>query len=119
MFQEVFVIRVHGIDGASNLKRLTALYGAIPRTLKVRTPYGDDYYFLPGDELVLTSVGKIAAGIDLHGDFGYVAGPGSRTPAGLYEFAQGFGPRDVAIAPAPAWLLALVEADYPYEEDEC
>jgi putative DNA primase/helicase len=105
----IVVLNVDRTEGIVNLKILEASHIKLPRTLKVKTPYGEDYYFRKGDAVVPTSVGKIAAGMDVRGDGGYVVGPGSRTADGAYAFAEGCGPEDVPIAAAPDWLLALVK----------
>jgi putative DNA primase/helicase len=55
-----------------------------------------------------TQLSRIAKGVDVKGDGGYVVGPGSTTPDGVYRFARRRGPDDVEIAEAPAWLLKML-----------
>jgi putative DNA primase/helicase len=74
----------------------------------VRTPNGYHLYFRAPKYRVPNSVSRIANQIDIRGDDGYVVGPGSRTPDGVYRFASGRSLADVEIAQAPAWLLKMI-----------
>ena len=60
------------------------------------------------DYSISNSAGRIAPGIDVRGDGGYVVGPGSKTPGGAYSFVPARGPSEVKIVAAPAWLLRLI-----------
>jgi hypothetical protein len=105
----IFVIDVDGIEGNVRLAGQEALHGKLPRTVKVKTPHGEHYYFRTGDAVIPNSVGKITTGIDIRGDGGYVVGPGSRTLDGVYAFARGCGPQDLPIAEPPRWLFARLQ----------
>ena len=94
----IFVLDVDGMEGHINLAIQEAFHGKLPRTLKVKTPHGDHYYFRTGNAVVPNSAGKIAPNIDVRGEGGYVVGPSSSTPDGVYAFAPGCGPEDVPIA---------------------
>ncbi len=57
------------------------------------------------------SAGRIASGIDVRGDGGYVVVPPSRHRSGAaYRWADGWSPTRVDLAPAPPWLEALAAA---------
>ena len=105
----VFVLDADGPEGAVSLALLETVFGQLPVTLKVNTPHGSHYYFRTGLNAIPNSVGKIADHIDVRGDGGYVVGPGSSTPDGVYAFAPGCGPEEVPIAAAPRWLIARAE----------
>lgn len=111
------------LDADNLMARIEAEARGVPETLTVATPRGTHFYFQhPGWEVKnragrgwtkdLDGVG--VDGWDLRGDGGYVVGPGSYyhpTPneeakgkvAGWYRIE-----RDVPVAQAPDWLLALV-----------
>ncbi len=96
------VLDVDGPDGAASLAQLEAAHGPLPPTASVQTGGGGRHYWflLPAGATARNSVGKLAPGLDIRADGGYVLLPGSRT-ADAYRWE---GPD--AIAPAPAWLLA-------------
>ena len=73
----MFVLDVDGAEGKIELAVLENINGALPRTVKVKTPNGEHLYFRTGNEVVPNSVGKIAAHIDVRGDRGYVDVPGT------------------------------------------
>jgi putative DNA primase/helicase len=103
----IFVMEYDGSDGEESLKRLVEIYGPLPVTVTVETARGRHYYFRasPGFR-VRNSVGRIAKGIEIRGEGGFVVGPGSTHPSGhIYTFRTGRSPGEVGIAPAPAWLL--------------
>jgi hypothetical protein len=104
MASHVFVLDVDGAE--AELKKLEAQHGAIPPTVEVITARGRHLYFKWPDRLVRNSAGKIAPGIDVRGEGGYVLAPPSVHPSGRrYEWSV-----DTAnvIAPAPDWLLAKI-----------
>ncbi|MGO9432027.1 bifunctional DNA primase/polymerase [Rhodoblastus sp.] len=104
----IFVLDVDGPEGKASLLRLARENGLLPKTVRVETPHGEHRYFAtPGYEIP-NSAGRIAPGIDIRGDGGYVVGPGSTTPDGSYRFMPGRAPEDVEIAEAPPWLLKLI-----------
>ena len=92
----LFAVDVDGPNGRAALAALVAEHGQLPKTVKVKTPHGEHYYFrAPPSFLIPTSVGRVGVGIDIRGEGGYVVGPGSRTPAGVYRFAEGCSPDDI------------------------
>lgn len=82
----------------------------IPATFTVRTPSGGlHFYFAAPVDPVQNSSDKIAPGVDVRGEGGFVVGPGSRrADGGLYSVAL-----DVPLAPLPAWLRELAGAAKP------
>ncbi len=97
----------HGRDVLADLARE---YGAEdPRdTYTVATPSGGEHrYFHAPDAPLRNTVGKLGRHVDTRSAGGYIAAPGSirRTTSGLrlYKVA-----RDLPVAPAPAWLVAIL-----------
>ena len=78
---EIFVVDVDGVDAELELRRLEAAHGALPTTVDVITARGRHLYFKVPDTPVRNSAGRIAPGIDVRGDGGYVLAPPSITRA--------------------------------------
>ena len=98
----------HG--GDESLADLEAAHAMLPETQRATTPSGGShahFRFPPGVERVPSSASKIAPGIDVRGDGGYVVMPGSRG----YEWDAGAHPDDVPLADLPEWLLELMLQD--------
>jgi putative DNA primase/helicase len=108
MISGIIALDVDGPKGRASLKALTESKGPLPKTVIVQTPNGWHYYFRAPGYRVPNSVSRIAKGIDVKGDGGYVVGPGSSTPDGVYKFLKGHSPDDVDIAPASEWLLKAI-----------
>lgn len=100
------VIDVDGDEGADSLADLERQWGELPETIRAVTPRGMHYFFVaPGT--VPCSVGRVAPGIDIRGDGGYVVAPPSRHTSGrAYEWDV--APGEDAAAPLPEWLAPLV-----------
>jgi hypothetical protein len=100
---KIFVVDVDGDD--ATLRQL----GDLPPTVQVTTARGKHYYFKYPDVPVLhNSAGKIAPGVDVRGDGGYVLAPPSLHPSGS-RYRWSFGCHN-SIAASPPWLLeALAE----------
>lgn len=93
-----------GIDGVAILNAwLTA--GLLPEdTPLIKTPSGGCHMYLrlpEGHGPVANSASKLAPGVDVRGDRGYVVGPGSTLPNGAYEVLHAAP----AMALCPKWLL--------------
>jgi hypothetical protein len=77
-----------GKDGESTWNALLADLGiAEPATYQVATPRGGRHLYFrapPGLE-IRNSAGKLAENVDVRGSGGFIIGPLSRTPAGIYE----------------------------------
>jgi len=99
----VFVLDVDGEQGFSSLAELVERYGYLPPTLTSTTGKGRHFWFKARGP-ISCSVGKVAPGIDIRGDGGYVVAPPSIHPNGaIYRWATDEPPAD-----APDWLLHLV-----------
>ena len=97
-----------GNGGWDSIDQLETEHGTIPSTPTVATGGGGAHvYFRHPGGMVPNSAGRIAPGIDLRGDGGYVVAPPSLHVSGAtYTWADGFSPDAVPLAPAPSWLLS-------------
>jgi Bifunctional DNA primase/polymerase, N-terminal len=96
----VFVLDVDGEQGLNSLAGLVEQHGLLPPTLTSTTGKGRHYWFVARSPMPC-SVGKIAPGIDIRGDGGYVVVPPSIHPNGaVYRWVNDEPPAD-----APDWLL--------------
>ncbi|MFI1966765.1 bifunctional DNA primase/polymerase [Streptomyces pathocidini] len=95
--------------GATTFEALCERAGQpVPTTYRVRTASGGEHLYFtapPGVRLANTA-GSIAPLIDTRAWGGYVVAAGSTTPTGRYEAVD-----RAAAAPAPSWLLRLLEPD--------
>jgi putative DNA primase/helicase len=101
---QIIVVDIDGDEGKGNFDRLIEANGRVPKTVIVKTPRGRHIYFKAPGYRVLNSASRIAPGIDVRGDGGYVVAPGSTT-ADAYAFKPGRGPDEIEVAVAPEWLL--------------
>jgi hypothetical protein len=99
----IFVVDIDGIEAEAELTKLEAQHGALPLTVEALTSRGRHTYFLWPDRLVRNSAGKVAEGIDVRGEGGYVLAPPSMHPSGR-RYAWSVDSAN-AFAAAPAWLL--------------
>jgi len=105
-----FAVDVDHRNGGDNmLLDLMQKYGQFPSTVETITGNGSHYLFRYPDHASIPSC-KLAAGIDIKSDGGYIVAPGSIHPNGhQYEFEGSSDPFDgIAIVDAPAWLLERV-----------
>jgi hypothetical protein len=103
-----WVLDVDGEDGESSLRKLESEYGMLPATVEVITGKGRHLYFRIGKHTIRNSAGKLAPGIDVRGDGGYVLAPPSIHPSGrAYAWSVDSASE---ITDAPDWLLSLVSA---------
>lgn len=98
----------HGGDQSWEL--LEAQHGKVSTVAVITGSGGRHYYFChPGRKIGNTS-NRLGPGIDTRGDGGYIVAPGSIHKTGKrYEWAPGASPNETLIAPAPEWLLDLIE----------
>jgi len=96
----------HG--GVETLARHVAEHGSLPETPEVRTGGGGHFYFAAPRGGVRCSAGALGAGLDVRGVGGYVVAPPSLHSSGeCYAWVVTHDECD--LAPAPAWLLALID----------
>jgi putative DNA primase/helicase len=107
----IFVLDRDDRDGGDvSLETLEAKYGMLPHTLSQTTGNGVHYVFqLPVDLEIKNSAGKLAPGIDVRGNGGYVvAAPSKHQNGKFYTWNCSPYPLREEIAPAPDWLVNLV-----------
>jgi hypothetical protein len=89
-------------NGGGGLEWLAANQHRIPETRRHRTRSGGVHllFAMPEGRTIRNSAGRIALGVDVRGSGGYIIAPPS--PGYLVDQA-------IAPAPAPAWLLDLID----------
>lgn len=92
----------NGVDGKAALKALTKEYGELPPTIAAQTPSGGEHHYFLADHSVGNSAGKIAPGLDIRSNGGYVVGVGSTINGKSYNWlSQNI---DKAVE-CPTWLV--------------
>ena len=105
----VFVLDVDGEIGTASQHKLTREYGPLPHTLVSITGKGRHLWFRTDGQPVPCNISKIAPGIDIRGDGGYVVAPPSIHPSGtIYRWAN-----DLPPVTAPEWLVKLAQRPKP------
>jgi bifunctional DNA primase/polymerase-like protein/uncharacterized protein DUF3631/primase-like protein len=90
----LLVVDVDDLDALHELERE---YGELPRTASVTTPRGGQHYwFRHAGGAVPSSAGKVASGIDIRADGGYVIAP----PSTGYVVDE-----EAPLAEPPEWLM--------------
>jgi hypothetical protein len=96
------VTDVDGPKGAESLAQLEAEHGPLPKTRVSTTGKGKHYWFIARIEIPC-SISKVAPGIDIKADGGYIVAPPSIHPNGsVYRFEN-----DAPLVDAPEWLVKL------------
>jgi len=105
----MFVLDVDTGDGVDAFAdNLLKQHGAAwCNTVSARTPRGGYHLWYRTTHPVRNSASKVAPGIDIRGDGGYIVAPPSRTDR-LYEWIK--PPGRTEIAAAPEWLLERLRA---------
>jgi Bifunctional DNA primase/polymerase, N-terminal/Primase C terminal 1 (PriCT-1) len=102
----VFVIDLDGADAEAELRKLEQEHGDLPATVESITARGRHLFFRCPDKPIRNSAGKIAPGIDVRGDGGYVVAPPSVHPSGKsYAWSVDSA---TTFASAPVWLLEII-----------
>jgi hypothetical protein len=102
----VFVVDVDGEDAEAELRKLEKEHGELPATVESITARGRHLFFRCPDRPIRNSAGKIAPGIDVRGDGGYVLVAPSIHPSGKrYEWSVDSAK---TFADAPAWLVSII-----------
>jgi len=92
--------------GIENLDLLQEKYGPLPGTLISQTGGGGlHYYFRYPEGGLKCSAGKLAVGIDIRGDGGYVVAPPSNHISGHEYVWQDDEPGEIEIAAMPQWII--------------
>lgn len=105
----VFVLDVDGDEGAASLRGLGEDHEQEWRdTLSAETARGFHFYLCyPANAVIRNSASKLAPGLDVRGEGGYVLVPPSVHPSGaIYRWAR--EGEDEQIRPAPSWLLEML-----------
>jgi hypothetical protein len=98
----------HGGDDA--LWDLERKHGPLPKTVRQITGGGGEHILFRHVPGLRNSAGKIAPGLDIRADGGYiVVSPSVHESGKRYAWDVDHHPCDVAIADAPAWLLELAQ----------
>jgi hypothetical protein len=97
-----------GIDGFAWLNEQIKRHGSFPAGPFATTRRGGRhlYFAYPEDRVVKSTAGKLARGVDVRGDGGYVIVPPSQSGGGRWEWDA--PPTEHPLPDAPEWLLALV-----------
>jgi bifunctional DNA primase/polymerase-like protein/primase-like protein len=104
----LFVLDIDGLDAEIELRKLEAAHGTLPATVEVITGKGRHLYFRHPGKPVKNSASKLAEGLDIRGDGGFVVAPPSVHPSGKQYCWSVDSAR--AIASPPAWLIGMVTA---------
>ena len=112
----LFAVDVDPRNGGDiSLENLEADHGPLPETVESQTGGGGRHLLFdwPGRP-VPCSTGKVAPGIDVKADGGYIILPPSPHASGrTYNWLFGQEPTDRQVAAAPDWLLARIEEQPP------
>lgn len=98
--------------GFESLADLQNRYGELPATITARTGGGGLHFYFkhPGGGTIKNSAGKVAPGIDVRGDGGYVlVDPSMHLSGRRYEWLEGHGPSEIEPAVPPEWLLKRIQ----------
>jgi hypothetical protein len=97
-------------DGDHTLRVLEDEHGPLPPSWRVCTGGGGEHIYFRSTTSIPCSAGNIGAGLDVRGDGGYVVAPPSLHISGRqHTWNVDFHPDDVPLAPAPDWLVSLIE----------
>jgi Bifunctional DNA primase/polymerase, N-terminal/Primase C terminal 1 (PriCT-1) len=108
----LFVVDVDGETGAESCAALEQRFGELPRTVEVVTGSGGLHVYLSVDREVRNTAGQLGPKLDTRGDGGYVVAPPSLHASGGRYYWR-LAPSLVAVAPAPPWLVRLLEPAPP------
>jgi len=102
----VLDVDTYKTEGAESFKQLIQRHGPLPNTRAQTTGGGGaQYFFKHNGGCISSSNGKIAPGLDIKADGGYVILPPSNHPTGNKYQWDNEGP----VADAPEWLLKLAK----------
>lgn len=105
---KILVVDVDDVDAEAELKKLEAQYSPLPSTVESVTARGRHLFFQWPEREVRNSASKLAPGVDIRGDGGYVVVPPSLHPSGKrYSWSVDSAN---ALAAVPDWLLEKITA---------
>jgi hypothetical protein len=105
----IFVLDFDGEAGQEQLIRLEREHGPLPPTVSALTPGGGIHLLLQHPGTPVATRKNVVPGLDIRGDGGFIVGhPSIHKNSRRYEWDADAHPEDVAIAPAPQWVLDLV-----------
>jgi hypothetical protein len=102
----IMVVDVDNIDAEAELKKLEDANVALPATVESITARGRHLYFKWPERDVRNSASKLAPGIDVRANGGYVLVPPSLHPSGK-RYAWSVDSANT-FAAAPEWLIGMV-----------
>jgi len=113
----VMCLDVDNKNGKNGFEWIKAQAGDLPITAEQITPSGGrQYIFKAPNELIPSSAGSLAPGIDIRGEGGYFLIPPSNLIAtkeyrfsGTYEWLTDQAPFEIELALAPDWLLKAIK----------
>jgi hypothetical protein len=116
---KIMVVDVDNEDAEAELAKLERKFGELPPSVESVTARGRHIFFQwPGRD-IRNSAGRIAPGIDIRGEGGFVIVPPSLHPTGK-RYAWSVDSAGT-FAAAPEWLLCLISKDAgsaPFAEPE-
>ena len=102
----------HGADGHAVWADLCDGHGGAPQTAEATTGGGGTHLLFTAPHEVRN--GRLADGIDIRGHGGQIVAEPSVHPSGQpYQWVEGQEPWSHPIAPAPGWLLAMLDREEP------
>jgi hypothetical protein len=102
--------------GNESLSELEERHGRIPETLQVLTGGGGRHFYFAAPEGAAVPSYKVANGLDLKADGGYVIAPPSSHPSGgTYRWAH--DAKGKPLVPCPPWLLLRAPARTAHPAD--
>jgi hypothetical protein len=110
----IFVLDFDGEAGQEQLIRLEREHGPLPPTVSALTPGGGIHLLFQHPGTPVATRKNVLPGLDIRGDGGFIVGhPSVHRNGRRYEWDADAHPEDVAIAPAPQWVLNLVRQASP------
>lgn len=102
----------HGGDAA--LLELERDHGPLPATVVATSGGGGKHYYFRHVQGIGSSANKLAGGLDVRGDGGYIiAPPSNHASGGAYAWDSDCSPWDREPAALPEWLLAMLTGSPP------
>lgn len=105
-----WVLDVDGDEGQDALVELEVRHDRLPATPTSLTGSGGLHLLFAPSPRIRNSARRLGAGLDTRGAGGYVVAPPSVHPSGSrYAWVEGREPWSIPLAPAPGWLLDLLD----------